>query len=158
MAMQLTLERRQFDRLLRTWNGYQTHRKEITNSILDAMGARAELTLKEHTPVRTGSLARAWKRQKRVNLEVLYNSALNKEGRPYLQYVVEGTGIYGPTGRPIIPVNKRAMYWEGAMHPVRMVRGFPGRSDPATFIKEDALGRIADKMLIEFTKRTLEGS
>ncbi len=42
-----------------------------------------------------------------------------------LGYVRHGTGIYGPSGAPIRPRTKRALYWEGAAHPVRSVRGSP---------------------------------
>jgi len=40
-----------------------------------------------------------------------------------LTYVRYGTGIYGPSGQPIRPVVKRALYWSGARHPVKSVRG-----------------------------------
>ena len=41
----------------------------------------------------------------------------------YARYVQEGTGIHGPEGRPYVirPVNRRALYWPGAYHPVKMV-------------------------------------
>ncbi len=42
-----------------------------------------------------------------------------------LRYVREGTGIYGPRGAPIRPTRARALFWPGAEHPVRSVRGMP---------------------------------
>lgn len=46
----------------------------------------------------------------------------------YALFVHEGTGLYGPRKRRIVPVTKRALYWKGARHPVRSVRG--QRSNP----------------------------
>jgi hypothetical protein len=40
-----------------------------------------------------------------------------------LKFVTEGTGIHGPRGERIYPKVKRALYWEGATHPVRSVAG-----------------------------------
>ena len=50
---------------------------------------------------------------------VLYLS----HGVEYGRYLEEGTGKYGPKGKPytIEPVNKKALYWEGAKHPVKKV-------------------------------------
>ncbi len=42
-----------------------------------------------------------------------------------LNYVRKGTGIYGPSGQRIRPRRARALYWEGAQHPVKSVRGSP---------------------------------
>ncbi len=40
-----------------------------------------------------------------------------------LLFVTKGTGIYGPTGQRITPKVKKALYWEGALHPVKSVSG-----------------------------------
>lgn len=40
-----------------------------------------------------------------------------------LKFVTEGTGLYGPLNHRIIPRTKRALYWEGAAHPVKSVAG-----------------------------------
>ncbi len=36
-----------------------------------------------------------------------------------------GTGIFGPTGKRIEPTNAKALFWPGAAHPVRSVKGRP---------------------------------
>ena len=36
-----------------------------------------------------------------------------------------GTGIYGPHKTPIVPKTKKALYWPGAAHPVKSVKGRP---------------------------------
>jgi len=41
----------------------------------------------------------------------------------YASYVEEGTGIYGPMKRRIFPKTKKALYWSGAPHPFKSVRG-----------------------------------
>lgn len=41
----------------------------------------------------------------------------------YGEYLETGTGIYGPKKKPIKPVNKKALYWEGLPHPVKQVKG-----------------------------------
>lgn len=40
-----------------------------------------------------------------------------------LKFVTGGTGIYGPTGRRIVPTTAKALFWPGAQHPVRSVAG-----------------------------------
>jgi hypothetical protein len=46
---------------------------------------------------------------------------------PYAGYVHEGTGLFGPHHQRIVPVNKRALFWAGAKHPVKSVKGMKGR-------------------------------
>lgn len=50
---------------------------------------------------------------------VLYLS----HGQAHGGYLEKGTGIHGPKRRSIKPVNKKALYWPGAPHPVREVKG-----------------------------------
>ena len=45
----------------------------------------------------------------------------------YAGYVHEGTGLYGPHKTKIVPKSKQALFWPGASHPVRSVRGMKGR-------------------------------
>jgi hypothetical protein len=46
---------------------------------------------------------------------------------PYAAFVHEGTGLYGPHKTKIVPKDKKALFWAGARHPVRSVRGMVGR-------------------------------
>lgn len=48
-----------------------------------------------------------------------------------LEYVVKGTGLYGPKKQLITSNVKKALYWEGADHPVKSVKG----QKPNDFIK-----------------------
>jgi hypothetical protein len=54
---------------------------------------------------------------------VLYLS----HGQAHGTYLEKGTGIYGPKGRPIKPVTKKALYWPGAPHPVKEVKGMKAK-------------------------------
>ena len=56
-----------------------------------------------------------------------YSSAKVKATARYAIFVHEGTGIFGPNREPIRPKEKKALYWEGAAHPVKMVRGMKPR-------------------------------
>ena len=38
-----------------------------------------------------------------------------------------GTGLYGPKKQVIKPKNKKALYWKGALHPVKEVKGMQPR-------------------------------
>ena len=69
-----------------------------------------------------------------------------------LEYVTQGTGLFGPRGEPIRPVTKKALFWEGADHPVRSVRG----QEPNSFVDEalaeaptaeDVLGEVVDTLI-----------
>lgn len=44
-------------------------------------------------------------------------------GMRYANFLETGTGIYGPKRRSfvILPKDKKALYWEGAAHPVQIV-------------------------------------
>lgn len=46
-----------------------------------------------------------------------------KATAPYAVFVHEGTGIFGPKGKVIIikPRFKKALFWAGALHPVKKV-------------------------------------
>lgn len=54
---------------------------------------------------------------------VLYLS----HGMRYGEHLEKGTGIYGPHGKPIVPVNKKALYGPGLNHPVKKIKGMKPR-------------------------------
>lgn len=78
----------------------------------------AEAYAAPETPVRTSHL---------VNSETAFMkddfTGVLRATADYAKYVHEGTGIYGPHHKKIVPVNKKALSWPGAAHPVRSVRG-----------------------------------
>lgn len=80
-------------------------------SILD----EAAQTARDTAPVRGGTL--------RASIESFISGGLDGgivARAAYASFVNDGTGIYGPAGRPfaINPVRRKALYWPGARHPV----------------------------------------
>ena len=47
----------------------------------------------------------------------------NLDITPYALYVHRGTGLFGPHATRIRPTTKNALYWKGALHPVKSVKG-----------------------------------
>jgi HK97 gp10 family phage protein len=41
----------------------------------------------------------------------------------YAPYVEKGTGLYGPKKQKIYPKNGQALFWPGAAHPVKSIKG-----------------------------------
>ena len=74
-------------------------------------------SIKRNTPVKTSAL----KTSIRADFSPL--RAIIAPHQPYALYVHEGTGIYGKSGQRIRPKTKKALYWKGALHPVKSVRG-----------------------------------
>lgn len=50
-----------------------------------------------------------------------------KATAPYAKFVHEGTGIFGPLKKKIVPTTKKALFWPGARHPVKSVKGMRPR-------------------------------
>ena len=44
-------------------------------------------------------------------------------GAKYAEFVHRGTGLFGPFKQKIFPKTKKALFWPGAAHPVKWVRG-----------------------------------
>lgn len=92
--------------------------------------------IREEAPKRTGKLA----------------AGIHARKRRALRYTIEERVKYGvflregvdPSRRnPILPVNKRALWWEGADHPVRAVYNHPGIK------KNDYVQRGLDALNVE---------
>ncbi len=74
----------------------------------------------------------------------------------YALHVHEGTGIHGPTGQPyeILPVNKKALYWPGARHPVARVL-HPGiKGNPYAERAMDNASRRTDEFISRAIRET----
>jgi hypothetical protein len=41
----------------------------------------------------------------------------------YAEYIHGGTGLFGPLKRRIFPKTKKALFWPGAEHPVKSIKG-----------------------------------
>lgn len=72
----------------------------------------------------------------------------------YAEYVHGGTGLFGPLKRRIFPRTKKALFWPGAAHPVRSIKGMK----PNPFLTR-ALNKIRPQKVFEdgvlaYLKRT----
>ena len=73
----------------------------------------------EEAPHRTGNLVNAISTEADSEGGRVFVS----DAARYAPYVHEGTGIYGPLGKPIRPTTKKALFWPGAPHPMTSVKG-----------------------------------
>jgi hypothetical protein len=69
-----------------------------------------------------------------------------------LAWVMFGTGIYGPRGQRIVPTTKKALFWPGAQHPVRSVRGMKPNDFVTPVIEQaatesDVLNSVVDQLV-----------
>lgn len=91
----------------------------ITRALLK-IAERAREHAWEAAPYRTGDL-RASLTVQEVDAEtVVMGTKLE-----YAIFVHQGTGLYGPFKRRITPIRKKALFWPGAAHPVKSVKGQP---------------------------------
>ena len=113
---------------------------ELTRNLQgDVRGARRAGMINVVT--RVEAVARKNAPVKRSNLANSGTSEVEKDdsqgsvtfSAPYAGYVHEGTGLYGPHRTKIIPKGKKALFWTGAAHPVRSVRGMKGRPFPVSY-------------------------
>ena len=92
------------------------------------IGRRIERIAKELCPVDTGRLRSSI--AARVEVEGGKPLVIVGTNVEYAIYVHEGTGIYGPRGRPIEPVNAKVLAWTprgGSTVFARSVKGMKGR-------------------------------
>jgi len=87
-------------------------------NIVTSVEARA----KKEAPVKTSNLANSGTSD--VNADASIGTVTF--GAPYARYVHEGTGLYGPHKTKIVPKSKKFLFWPGAAHPIRAVKGIKG--------------------------------
>ena len=109
-------------------------RRAGMTSAVTGLEARAVV----NAPVRTSNLVNA--RTTEVSDDGL--RGIIRFTAMYARYVHEGTGLYGPHKTKIIPKAKKFLYWPGAAHPVKSVRGMKGRQFLARAAKETDIVRL----------------
>lgn len=92
---------------------------------------------KELAPKRTGNLWRS------IISKITGGKGVIKVTAEYARFVHQGTGIYGEHAHPIVPVRRKALYWTGASHPFRSVKG--QKANPFLL---NALEEIRDEVLV----------
>lgn len=78
-----------------------------------------EARARKNAPVKTSNLANSG--TSNVNADGTVGTVLFTA--PYAEYVHRGTGLLGPHKTKIVPQNKKALYWPGAKHPVKSIKG-----------------------------------
>lgn len=101
---------------------------QLQKNIIDLTATELEGKLKQgppqgFTPVDEGHLTGAWTTDKNSNGIQMSNSA------KYAVYLNEGTGVYGPRGKPITPVKAKVLHWEkgGTHYFAKSVSGVKGQ-------------------------------
>lgn len=105
--------------------------------------------------------ARKYAPVKRSNLANSGTSEVNAEGSagtvsfiaPYAKYVHEGTGLYGPHKTKIVPKGKKALFWPGAPHPIRAVKGMKGNPFLLKAAKESDMEKLFTEGAENYLKR-----
>lgn len=112
----------------------QGARRAGMNNVVTEVEARA----RKRAPVKTSNLANTGASD--VNADGTIGTV--KFTAPYAEYVHRGTGIYGPHKQMLRPKEKKALYWPGAAHPVRAVRGMPAQPFLARAAEEADIGAL----------------
>lgn len=126
--------------------------KTLTGAITTSVNIIRPI-MRQEAPSRSGKLSRnIYARSKGLEGEV----GPDLTATPYAWYVHQGTGIYGEHQSVIRPTTKKALYWKGALHPVRSVKGqkanpfvartFEKVKDPVKQIFQNALKTIANSL------------
>jgi HK97 gp10 family phage protein len=84
-------------------------------NLVEEIEARA----KKEAPVRTSNLVNSITSS--VSSDGLKGDVT--VGAKYAEYVHRGTGLFGPFKQKIFPTTKKALFWPGAAHPVKWIKG-----------------------------------
>ncbi len=108
-------------------------------------------TTRGRMPRDTGALASGWE----LNVGTLRGILKNK--MQYAIFVHEGTGIFGPFKRPIVPKTKPFLAWQkdGIWHFAKSVRGMKARPflQQAVTEKEEEVNKIFNEALVKTLKQ-----
>lgn len=113
--------------------------EQVNNGLsrgVNRITAEITKTSQEKAPYKTGTLRRSIHAEVgsigSFTGKVIQDTGVAKYG-PMVHF---GTGLYGPEKREIIikPVNKKALFWKGAAHPVKSVKVKGMKPQP--FMKE----------------------
>jgi hypothetical protein len=105
MSVKLIIDGARLEELLHSRTG-------AVGRYLDTRATIVQMAAKEDCPKRTGNLSERINRRWFDAGGELAISVIAQT--PYAMWVHEGTGIYGPLKRPIVPVHAKALSWIGA--------------------------------------------
>lgn len=105
------------------WNGAGTIVREELASGITRLGKQTEAFGKREVPVVTHTLQRSITSSNASPGRLV--SEIGTQGVPYARPVHDGAAPH-----VIVPVNKKALFWPGAAHPVRRVNHPGNRANP----------------------------
>jgi HK97 gp10 family phage protein len=93
-------------------------RKTIWSGMVNLV-EEIEARAKKESPVRTSNLINS------ITSSVASDGLKGDVtvGAKYAEFVHRGTGLFGPFKQKIFPKTKKALFWPGAAHPVKWVKG-----------------------------------
>ncbi len=88
---------------------------------LNALAEETVFEAKKRSPHKTGTNRRSidWDSPNPKTTRRIFTTS------GYGGFLEIGTGLFGPHKRRIVPKRKKALFWKGAAHPVKSVKGRP---------------------------------
>jgi len=118
----------------------------MTNLLLEAKAKAVPLT-----PVRTSNLVNS----ERIIVSPDGTKGILRATAKHAKFVHDGTGLYGPHHKKIVPVNKKALFWPGAEHPVTSVKGIRPNPFFTKALKQINPGKVFEEGMSNFLLRRL---
>jgi hypothetical protein len=103
---------------------FRVDRKPQISAGVATGAAAVSRNIGKETPVKTGRLKRARRLRRFAGNQLAYE--IFEIGPRALVGAYLRAGVPANKINPILPVRKKALFWPGAAHPVRMVRNHPG--------------------------------
>ncbi len=142
MALEMTVTVEDNQRVQDLMELFPQRVEQSMNQALDTVGPRVLQDLMDATPVDSGELRDSWA------MIPLEQGLLFENAAPHALWVLEGTGVFGPTGQPIRPVTAKKMVFIGQSGEkvfAREVQGMPGRDFITPAFNDDEIAeQIAD--------------
>ena len=110
---------------------------KFKDEVLEQTSRKGKMILTLNTPKDTGAGAQAYRIQKSPNRHKITND------KKYLPWVNDGTGIYGPRGKPITPKTAKFLHfhWKGREWFLKSVKG----QKPQKFV-EKSMSEIVESI------------
>ncbi len=121
----------------------------MMHQMMEQLAQNTQAVVKQTAPHNTGALADSIN----YKIEDQYKQVTATIGtpNPYSKFQEEGTGVYGPTGSPVVPRTARVLAWQsgGITIFARSVRGVQGKHYFQAGLQA-AKERIRETMLVGF--------
>ena len=124
---------------------------EMTRAIRSGMTnlvSEIEARAVKEAPVRTGNLVDSIS----SNVSMDGTKGQVNVGAEYGLFVHRGTGLFGPFKQLIRPTTKKALFWPGAAHPVKSVKGMKPNPFFTRAIKKIKPQEVFEKGMMGYLK------